>query len=676
MHPVFRRLGPWRLGLAADLAAGGGPDRTPVEGGFIPLPDLDGRVWRILSALLVRRWLEERAPHAALLRRRMEADLECRGGGMARIRAIQDELRRLPFRDLDPSFLGSVYERYLASELRIGRDGEPVLRSAGRRRVGGAYYTPPPVVNYILARTLAARVREADRDQVTGIAVLDPACGAGSFLRAAAAVLEGRYRELAEEDEIDVHRAIMERHLYGVDLDPEAVEVARRILLLRAAAAGSDTAAFPRNIRPGNALVERSLEGAVRPFRWEDEFPAVLARGGFDVIVGNPPWVSFGLRGAERCGQAVDAYLRSAYPNSAEYKLSVYALFVERAIRLLRDGGICGFIVPDSFLLGRYFSKLRRHLLDTVRIREIVLVLEDFWREGNAGRSVVIVFEKEPDAAARDANEIALSCCAAPGDLGRTNAAAFRHRQGDYRSLPRTRFRLCFSERNRDLLRRIERGSVPLSGIVSIHTGVRSRIGQRSIVAAEKRGETWRPGLVSGSEIGRYRLRYSGHFLNIDPALLWSGGWDPAVVSREKLLVRQTGDALHAAYDPDGYYHLNNCHAIVLKGGGYLLKYILAILNSRMMNRYYQLVSLERGRAFAQVDMDMLGELPIHPAPLPVQREIAALADRAIASLKEGDGRASPEAQAVLDEVDRAVCRLYDLTDEQIRLVEGAFMLL
>ena len=99
-------------------------------------------------------------------------------------------------------------------------------------------------------------------------------------------------------------------------------------------------------------------------------------------------------------------YLKSNYPNSAEYKISMYAVFMERAIRLLAKEGRFGFIIPDGFVLGRYFSKLRRYILDTCKIVEIVLFNKDFWKYGVVGRPVIIILEKGGNKDVRLSNKV------------------------------------------------------------------------------------------------------------------------------------------------------------------------------------------------------------------------------------------------------------------------------
>lgn len=142
-----------------------------------------------------------------------------------------------------------------------------------------------------------------------------------------------------------------------------------------------------------------------------------MAEGGFDVVIGNPRYVSFGLRGAKKAEKGFDRYLRDKYPKSAEYKLSTYAIFINRGLELLREDGYFGYIVPHSFLLGRYFSKLRRYILDTCAIREVILFAEDFWPSGTVGLPVILVLRKVRDKARREGNLVTAKLCQSPDEF-------------------------------------------------------------------------------------------------------------------------------------------------------------------------------------------------------------------------------------------------------------------
>lgn len=249
------------------------------------------------------------------------------------------------------------------------------------------------------------------------------------------------------------------------------------------------------------------------------------------------------------------------------------------------------------------------------------------------------------------------------------------------------RFRLFFEKASKDFVEKVENRAVEAREIVSIHTGVRSKIGQKNIVSERQEGPTWRKGLISGREMNRYFMDYNGHYINIDPQLLWSSGWDREIVEREKLLMRQTGDSLIATFHGDGYYHLNNLHSIVLRDDAYDLKYVLAVLNPKLLNHYYHLISLELGRAMAQTDIETIERLPIrridfdNPEDVAMHDEIVRLAERMLelhrrkAGLRDTPTEELREVEREIErtdgEIDALVYRLYGLTEKEVAVVEG-----
>jgi adenine-specific DNA-methyltransferase len=660
-------------------------------------------------------------------------------GEAAAYQRVIEGVGRYDFGAIDADVLGMVYEQYLGRQVTDPGDGA-AAGAHSKRKARGIYYTPRPVVRYIVAQTVGRLLQERTGEQACPVKVLDMACGSGSFLIEAFDVLD-RYSPSPEvvqgragvknlEVGFNFQRwpadappqsppserggggipspvptgegqggggsvaRIPKRTLalYGVDLDPHAVELARLNLLLRALDR-------PENIRQGNSLVSGTpveLEKVFGPawrerlaFNWEEEFPAVFAPlppggggqggGGFDAIVGNPPYVSFGLRGSARAEAAMDRYLRDRYPASAQYKLSTYAIFVNRGISLLREGGYLGFILPDSFLLGRYFSKLRRYILDTCAIQEIVLFARDAWRSGSVGLPVILLVQKVSDKARREANPVAVKLCRGLDQLAEAKfEKAYAYRQSYFEGTAFNRFRLFFDAASKALVERMESRSVAAGDLVGVHTGVRSKVGQKAVVSTRREGPTWRAGLISGREIERYAVHYAGHYINIDAGRLWAGGWDAEVVGRDKLLLRQTGDSLVAAFDGSGYYHLNNLHAVVPRAGTrYDLRYILALLNSRLLNAYYHLVSLELGRAMAQTDIETIEKLPIRridfddPADVARHDRLVALVEEMLhlhterAGARQHAGDMERRIERLDAQIDALVCELYGVIEDE-----------
>jgi len=343
--------------------------------------------------------------------------------------------------------------------------------------------------------------------------------------------------------------------------------------------------------------------------------------------------------------------------------------------------------LPDSFLLGRYFSKLRNYILNNCSIKEIVMFEKDFWSGGTVGRPVIIILQKTATTAARRDNIVTASFCSSPEEFKSGKFSnTFSYPQSYFAGIKHNRFRLFFDSTSKELAEKIESATITANQIVSIHTGVRSKIGQKNVIDKKPSGKTWRKGLISGAEIDRFLVEYKGNYLNIDPEILCSGGWDKEIITQQKLLMRQTGDSLIAAFDDNGYYHLNNLHSIVIEDAKYNLKYILAILNSKLMNHYYHLISLELGRAMAQTDIETIEQLPIrridfgNPAEKKMHDDSVALVDKILELNKRlAPIRNTPcnerdelhrEIEQTDKEIDNLVYELYGLTEEERRIVQ------
>ena len=208
-----------------------------------------------------------------------------------------------------------------------------------------------------------------------------------------------------------------------------------------------------------------------------------------------------------------------------------------------------------------------------------------------------------------------------------------------------------------------------LGQLAGIRTGMRGRQGQAAIKSPVNKGRSWHPGLVSSGQVTPFQVEYRGDWLNVDPSLLYKGGWDERVIRQPKILLRQTGDSLIAAIDRRGLYHLNNLHSIslpmVTKAAPPTLEFLAGVLNSRVLNYYYHIVSLEKGRSMAQTDIETLEKLPICQNYL-LNDKISDV----VRQIDESYG--SREALVALRrQLDLLVYRLYHLDDAEITHLEN-----
>ncbi len=304
--------------------------------------------------------------------------------------------------------LGQVYERFLGKVIRLTAGHQAKVEEKPEvRKAGGVYYTPTHIVDYIVKNTIGKLIDGNSPKEVSSMKVVDPACGSGTFLLGAFQFLldwhlnwyQGDGPDKWEKNKAIIKigdsyrltttkkKEILVNNIYGVDIDAQAVEVTKLSLLLKVLenATGQLRLGMERmlpdlgdNIKCGNSLIgfdyfERQLfpdpeeRIQVNPFDWKSEFREVFARGGFDAVIGNPPYLFI-----TELGQPEKDYYFEKY-QTTEYRFDVYGLFTELSTQtLLRDKGVLSFIIPHTLLSNDLFEKLRSLLLDSTYINLVI----------------------------------------------------------------------------------------------------------------------------------------------------------------------------------------------------------------------------------------------------------------------------------------------------------------
>jgi len=310
--------------------------------------------------------------------------------------------------------LGGIYEQYLGKRLRLVGSSVQDEYKPEYQRTKGAIYTPPWVVKRVVEKTLAPLLKGKDPEEFLQLRILDPACGSAGFLLGVFDYLEAqilawfaqnpadprRPEFIAEtEDGLQIAPAAAKRIIthciYGVDIDAEAVEVARMSLALRYSEKAALLSGEPHlflqgiglNIRQGNSLVGPDVVGLgingeeivaeTMPFDWHSPttgFGEVMKSGGFDAVVGNPPYIE--VKRYKEWMPAQYQYLKESgrYETTRQGKTDVAMPFMEQGLRLLREKGRLGFIIQNRFFKTDYGELAR----DWLRRHRAVDEIEDF----------------------------------------------------------------------------------------------------------------------------------------------------------------------------------------------------------------------------------------------------------------------------------------------------------
>ncbi|MGA2436416.1 MAG: N-6 DNA methylase, partial [Bryobacteraceae bacterium] len=298
------------------------------------------------------------------------------------------------FAAIDSDVLGNIYEQYLGYMLQKHKKGVVLTESYEQRRKFGAYYTPPYIVKFIIQNTIQQVFLENSHQQVR---VLDPACGSGSFLIEALSTIITQSKASSFEEKVQA----LTDSVYGIDLDPKAVEIAQLNLLLRILEKGKTLPKLGHNIQCGNSIIEDSAVAGDKAFNWEKRF-SQLKDPLFDAVIGNPPYVSWteiDPREPLESGQFLDLAYRCR-PNHKDAQPNLYLFFIVRALSRCKNR--FGFILPTEWLGANYARDFRDYIINNsnkITIFKFDPNYKVFTTHGTVGTNslILIADKKSPD---------------------------------------------------------------------------------------------------------------------------------------------------------------------------------------------------------------------------------------------------------------------------------------
>ncbi|MBA7672443.1 Type IIS restriction enzyme Eco57I [subsurface metagenome] len=430
------------------------------------------------------------------------------------------------FSIIDADVLGAVYEQYLghvativkqrAKEAQARMDlGLPteetfeITAKKQRRKEHGIYYTPKFVTNYIVEETVGRFLKERSHNEILNIKILDPACGSGSFLiRAYDELLSyhayQRGKPVSELDQWE-RLPILTNNIFGVDLDVQAVEIARLNLLLRSLARRETLPSLADNIRQGNSLISGTEEELRKyfgdnwrekqRFNWEQEFEDIIAQGGFDVVIGNPPWIE-----SKRMDAADKSYYETAFC-TLHGQYDIFNGFVEKGLQLLKNGGILGFITPSRFVMNPDYEPFREMLLMNARIMDICDVGEHIF-EGVEMPALIMLLEKQQDTERRNTNIVRIRTDIK--NLAKSEWKEYFVSQGRFLEEPNFLFTIYQSPEVDMLISKMEKDSIKFGELVNNARGV--EIGKNSSLVSAEAIEAESVPFLAGEDIDRYTI--------------------------------------------------------------------------------------------------------------------------------------------------------------------------
>lgn len=622
------------------------------------------------------------------------------------------------FSIIDADVLGTVYEQYLSHILRKTGRRAKLAENHMHRKEQGIYYTPTYIVDFIVRNTLGEMLKDKKVD-VERIRVLDLSCGSGSFLIKAFDVLDEYYLKNYKEysqTQLDFKinipfkrkSMILQKNIFGVDLDRQAVEIAQLNLLIKIAEKGHLLPILEQNIKCGNSLIDDEKIAGDKAFKWEEEFKGVMRESGFDVVIGNPPYVN-----VETLPQDEKDFLKKYEVYAGKSDLLYY--FYNKGISLLKPNGLFGFITSRYFLEATHAKNLRKYILENCEILKI-LDLSNLPVFKDVGIHTVILILKKTAHKPTGKNKIFYKDLSAIEQLRDHKGTLLK--QSDFSENAWT----VGTETGLMLFRKINTYKMETLGNISvIEQGQKSGLNSaftvtKDTIKENKLEKEFIRKLVKNSYIKPYSIEDRGLYLiyasdevnkdnapNIisylhkfqkdlearaeacDGLYPWYRLQRPRSKelfdAKEKIIVPYRAERNQFGYDDQQRYNDGgDVRIIVMKNSEYPTKYVLAILNSKLMNFYYRFIGRKKGSMF-EYFVEPLQKIPIAKANNPDREQLVNLVEKMLSinqRLSEIGDKMTDERAKIEDErkktdfeIDELVYKIYGITGTEKKIIES-----
>ncbi len=617
------------------------------------------------------------------------------------IKSMSSEVSPFRFDIIEPEILGHIYERFLGSKIRLTEDHRAKVEMKPEvNHAGGVFYTPEYIVKYIVENTVGEKVKDKTPEEIEQLKILDPACGSGSFLLGAFDYLikyhQDYYSKLSKtarkkykdyffetpdgEIRLTLQKKgrILKNNIFGVDIDREATEVSIMSLYLKLLDEGFDKGQallFMRghilpdmtaNIKCGNSLIDREQlfsndlfgDEDIKPFDWDTEFWI----GGFDCIIGNPPYIR--IQEMQKWAPKTVSIYKNIYKSGSSNNFDIFVLFLEKALMLLNQKGLYGFIVPNKFMQQEYGQNIREILSSGKHIFQIIN-FKDFQVFKNATTYTSLVFaSKNPN--------ISFNYAEVKNEL-----VNFHLTQKDFSSITADPW-LLHDEKDELLIKSLSKYPILADLSTNIFVGVQTSADkifildfieekENSYVLYSKSVErqielekTYVKHVISGLDVKRYLIPPKRQYIifpykienekaillskadleNNSPKLweylfenkkvledrengrLKGKGWygyiylkNMSLQDKPKLCVPRLVQKIQCTFDANGSYCLDNVDVggVILKEEyNHLYYYIMGLLNSSLLSFYLTKISTPFRGGFWSCNKQYLEKLPIY----------------------------------------------------------------
>ena len=605
--------------------------------------------------------------------------------------------------DLNVNILGHIFEQSISDieELKKSISGEEFDQKKSKRKKDGIFYTPQYITKYIVENSIKnwlddkrkelgeddlPKLNEKDyifdiakknytknyrkhiefwqqyREAVRNIKIIDPACGSGAFLITAFEFLlnynkylDDKIFDLVGTSDLfsDRTKEILQNNIFGVDLNKESVEITKLSLWLKTADKNKTLASLENNIKCGNSLIDDPEIAENLAFNWEKEFPEIFANGGFDIVVGNPPYgVNF--------DDKTKKYLLEFDKLVPDYEIYIYFISLYR--KILKNNGYLSYIFPNTFLSTLFGKKYRENLFNTITVKEIIDLSNDNTFVDASVRTIIFSFK----------NILENSDIKFLKTRDKTFYSFKDYLKNEVMENIENIASLFFqNKKEKEIISKIKNNQ-KLADFFEVSQGlipydkyrghdeytIKNRIWHSNV----KKDETYKKEL-KGEDVKQYLLNWNNE--------LWIsyGEWLAAPRERKffvnkRILIREiTKDKLFACYTEEEFYNTPSLINVINEKDILELKYILTIVNSKLLGWYHNKTSPKANKGlFPKILVNDVRNLPLVNIPLEKQQPFIEKADKMLFLNKE--------LQDLSQKFQRMLLRKFDLEKLSTKLQE------
>lgn len=589
-----------------------------------------------------------------------------------------------------------------------------------KRKESGKYYTPEFITEYICLNTIIPNLSNKSsktikdlieefsgnigflETQIRKIKIIDPACGLGVFLLKSAKILREIYKEIYKIkrnniDFKDLSIDIIKNNIFGVDLDADAIECTKKILI-NFCYSNSKIGVSPdlnKNIVLGDSLFSARNKKIKDPLNWNSIFPHIFRQGGFNVVVGNPPYVDI----KELNPDIVEIIFEKF--STAKNRTNLFSIFIEQSIdKILKYSGYLGFIVPNSLLMNSSYSLIRKKLLEMTEIKEIMRLPNKIFKA--KVETIILILQKRNNPKISNVKIITYSPTQKITSIDPSEfSSSFNITSQHWLSDEFNRFKLI-NNKIYKILEKIELNSILLgtgeNKICDFSLGItpydkykghtKEQI-KNKVFHSERKIDEFYKSLISGGDIARYIVKWSGK--NYIKYGSWLGAprnerffTEPRIIIRQ-IVSGKNSLRILAAYTDEILYNTQTAFSVIIRDkNAFEVKYVLALLNSKLMNYYHRNKFLdENKKTFQKILIENAKKFPIKRLNLKIQLKISNLVDLLMEKALKIRNISQNEIKPIMDtqrqiqefdlidkKIDAIIYKIYNLEADEVSLIE------